>query len=188
MTINKLRIQEHLRQCKRRYYQWRYGLKHVAKTFYPSKGSSISKDFVAGDFSYIGTRCLIYPKVRIGRFTMIANDVMIVGNDHFYKNVDLPIIFSGREKLKETIIGDDVWVGSRSIVMTGVTIGNGAIIAAGSVVTRDVEPYSIVAGVPAKRIKMRFTIDEIERHEEMLKQPLSSFGDISQMLSSGRNK
>lgn len=188
LFINKLSIQEKLRQYKRRYCQWRYGLKHVAKTFYPAKGSSIAKDLTAGDYSYIGTGSKIYPKVKLGRYTMIANDVMIMGSDHYFKDASLPTIFSGREELKETIIGDDVWVGARSIIMTGIKIGNGAIVAAGSVVTKDVEPYSIVAGVPAKKIKMRFTPEEIDIHEAMLKQPLDSFGDIAQLLSSGRNK
>lgn len=151
-------------------------------------GSSISKDLVAGEYSYIGNGSLIYPKVRIGRYTMLANKVMVVGSDHYFRDASLPIIFSGREELKETIIGDDVWVGARSIVRAGVKIGNGAIVAAGSVVTKDVEPYTIVAGVPANKIKMRFTPEEIEVHEAMLRQPLSAFGDISKLLSSGRDK
>lgn len=60
-----------------------------------------------------------------------------------------------------TIIGDDVWIGHGSIIMSGVNIGSGCIIAAGSVVTKDLEPYYIYAGVPAKKIKKRFeTIEE----------------------------
>lgn len=188
MLFNRLYIQEKLRQCKRRYNQWRYGLKNVAMTFYPAKGSCISKDLVAGEYSYIGKNSLIYPKVTIGRYTMLANEVMIMGSDHYYREAALPTIFSGREELKETNIGDDVWIGTRSIVFSGVSIGNGAIVAAGSVVTKDVEPYSVVAGVPAKKIKMRFTPDEIVVHENILKQPVESFGDISQLLSSGRKK
>ena len=61
------------------------------------------------------------------------------------------------------VIGNDVWIGSRSIIMSGVTIGNGAIIAAGSVVTKDVLPFQVVGGCPAKPIKMRFDKDTAEK-------------------------
>jgi len=71
---------------------------------------------------------------------------------------------------KPTIIGEDVWIGAFSIIITGVKLGNGSIIGAGSVVTKDVLPYSIVAGVPAKFIKMRFTESEIEIHKKMLEE------------------
>ena len=69
-----------------------------------------------------------------------------------------------------TYIGDDVWIGYGAIIMSGVKIANGSIIAAGSVVTHDTEPYSIYAGIPAKKIKDRFNdkLDE-ERHINLLK-------------------
>jgi acetyltransferase-like isoleucine patch superfamily enzyme len=63
------------------------------------------------------------------------------------------------------IIEDDVWVGYGAIVLSGVRIGRGAIIAAGSVVTRDVEPYSIVAGNPARSVGSRFNAEEVVSHE-----------------------
>lgn len=65
-------------------------------------------------------------------------------------------------------IGDDVWVGYGAIILSGVTIGKGSIIAAGSVVTKDVEPYAIVAGNPARFIKYRLTETEISKHESLL--------------------
>lgn len=64
-------------------------------------------------------------------------------------------------------IGNDVWIGGRAIISRGVTIGDGAIIASGSIVTKDVEPYSIVGGVPAKVIRYRFTDQQIEKLEEL---------------------
>jgi acetyltransferase-like isoleucine patch superfamily enzyme len=146
----------------------KYSLNYVSKTFYMVGKSYISKDFQAGDYSYIGTNCLIGPKVKIGRFTMLANNVSIVGGDHNYSDPNNPIIFSGRPELKETLIGEDVWIGCYSIIMAGVTIGDGAIIGAGSVVTKNVPSYSIYAGVPAKFIKMRFNKDEIAIHKKML--------------------
>ena len=91
-------------------------------------------------------------------------------------------MFSGRDVLKPTYIGDDVWIGKHSVIMTGVKIGNGAIVAAGSVVTKDVEPYTIVGGVPAKFIKMRFTDEEIKLHEAMLRLPESYFEKFEPLL------
>lgn len=82
------------------------------------------------------------------------------------------MIFAGRDR-KKTIIGDDVWVGAYSIIMAGVTIGDGAIVAAGSVVTKNIEPYTIVGGCPAKLIKMRFNDEKIKIHTEMLKRSVS---------------
>ena len=66
------------------------------------------------------------------------------------------------------IFEDDVWIGANAIILSGVTIGEGAIIGAGSVVTKNVEPYTIFAGNPAKKIKMRFTEDELLNHRQLL--------------------
>jgi len=142
---------------------------NVHKTFYVAKGVSLASDLKAGAFSYIGTNSKIYPKVEIGDYTMIAGDVKVVGGDHTYDTPGLPIIFCDRGIIDKTIIGKDVWIGTNSIVMTGVKIGNGAIIAAGSIVTKDVEAYSIMAGTPAKVIKKRFNLEQIIAHEKMLK-------------------
>ena len=159
MNVNlKKHIRPTYRTLRMFFFRQIYGLKNVHNTFYCVGKSIISKDIVAGCFVFIGPRCEIYPKVRIGDYTLIASDVKIIGGDHKYSIPSLPIVFSGREDLKETIIGKDVWLGTRSIVMTGNTIGDGAIIAAGSVITKDVEPYTIVGGVPAKFIKNRLPL------------------------------
>ena len=100
---------------------------------------------------------------------MLANDVRIMGGDHRYDIPGTPIIYSGRAELKPTTIGRDCWIGAYSIIMCGVNIGDGCIIAAGSVVTKDVEPYSIYGGVPAKKIKDRFNSEkEVAIHKQML--------------------
>ena len=67
------------------------------------------------------------------------------------------------EEYETVTIGHDVWIGTRAIVLDGITVGNGAVIAANSVVTKDVPPYAIVAGVPAKIIKYRFNDDKINK-------------------------
>lgn len=158
-----------LRCLKRRLYIFKYGLKNVDKTFIACANCKISRDFKAGAYSYVGSGSSIYPKVSIGKYTMIANDVHILGGDHRYDEVGTPIIFSGRGKLRETIIGDDVWIGAYSLIMAGVHIGNGAIVAAGSIISKDVAPYTIVGG-HNRLIRMRFSSKEdVDKHEKMLK-------------------
>lgn len=176
------------RRLKWRLIQKHYHLTNVSKRFMVALGSSISRDIEAGSYSFIGPGSLIYPKVHIGNFSMLASNVTIVGGDHNYKNSCLPIVFSGRDKLDHTYIGDDVRIGTHVIIMTGVTIGNGAVVAAGSVVTKDVEPYSIVGGVPAKLIKKRFSEDEIKKHEQMLNMPESYFERFEPLLLKGKKK
>ena len=66
------------------------------------------------------------------------------------------------------VVEDDVWIGAGAIILKGVTVRRGSIVAAGAVVTRDVEPYSIVAGVPAKMVCYRWSIEEIMEHEKTL--------------------
>ena len=111
--------------------------------------------------------------LSIGKFTAIADDVTIFlgGNHHIEWITTYPFgllhqnYFDGEDITNQTetkgnvTIGNDVWIGSHTIIMSGVTIGDGAIIAAYSVVTKDVEPYSIVGGNPAKFIRYRFDED-----------------------------
>ena len=126
---------------------------------------------------YIGKYCTIQVNGRIGRFSMIANNVGIVGRlDHDYRVVGKPIRFTpwigdeaSPEARNSTVdIGEDVWIGYGAILLSGIVIGRGAIVAAGSVVTKDVEPYTIVAGVPAKKMGMRFDEDQVREHEKMI--------------------
>ncbi len=97
------------------------------------------------------------------------------------------------EEVKRTYVGNDVWIGARCTVLDGVNIGDGAIIAAGSVVTKDVEPYSIVGGVPAKLIRKRFSTSSVkyllsekwwEKSPEELKQMVHA-GEFSGIYMGG---
>lgn len=175
-----------LRSIKRKVLIKYYGLKNVHPTFLATFGlSNVSKDVVAGAYSYIGPGCLIYPKVSIGNYTMLANEVYVIGGDHNYRNPEIPAVFNGRDYLKPTVIGSDVWIGCRATIMTGVTIGNGAIVAAGAVVTKDLDPYGIYAGVPAKKIRERYNADEIKMHMQMLEcDPDKIKNDADSLLSS----
>lgn len=105
--------------------------------------------------------------VRIGKYCSIANGVYIMGSgNHNYKGVSTfpftaRILNKGNNKDSygkgPVVIGNDVWVGHNAIILSGVTIGDGAVVAAGGVVVNNVPPYSIVGGVPAKVIKYRFS-------------------------------
>lgn len=146
-----------------------YDLKNVDSTFYLGGKGSISSDLIADKFSYVGKNSVLPPKVKIGKYSMLAPNVSILGGDHIFNNPERPIIFSGRPQMPSTIIGEDVWIGANVCIMAGVKIGNGCIIAAGSILTKDTEPYSIYAGNPAKFLKMRFNEQEISSHKKMLK-------------------
>lgn len=86
---------------------------------------------------------------------MMAPEVYIIDNNHITKDTSKPMCFQGKTENMVTQIGDDCWIGARVMIMPGRTIGGGSIIAAGSILTKDVQPYSIVGGNPAKLIKMR---------------------------------
>lgn len=134
-----------------------------------------------GDNFYIGKYSIIETNCVIGNNVIIANNVGIVGRyDHNYQQIGTSVRLASQIRdgnyswkgLNETVyIGDDVWIGFGSIIMSGVKIANGTIVAAGSVVTHDTEPYCIVAGVPARKIKDRFDSEEDKiKHILVLKQ------------------
>lgn len=167
-----MRIRDWIRFLRRIYWRWRLGLRHVSPTFLAGGYSKISSDLRAGDFSYIGPGCEIGPGVSIDSYSMLGPGVRIIGNDHVFDKVGTPIIFSGRPDFRETHIGKDAWIGAQAIVIAGCTIGDGAIVAAGSVVTRNVPPFTVVGGIPARHIKRRFkNIDDETRHARLLLTP-----------------
>jgi acetyltransferase-like isoleucine patch superfamily enzyme len=151
----------------------RLGLRHVHRTFYACAGSDISSDLVAGPYSFMREGCSIGAGVRLGRYAMVGRGVSIVGGEHVIDRPGVPVVYAGWGPVPVTAIGDDAFVGEGSIVIRGVSIGDGAIIGAGAVVTHDVPPFEVWAGVPARRVGLRF-VDEAQQavHLRMLKGPL----------------
>ncbi len=130
-----------------------------------------------GRFTYGTPQFMLWDlneKITIGSFCSIANDVAIFGGgEHFNNRITtspLRLFFSEDmgawledcTSKGPTTIGNDVWIGYRAIILSGVSIGDGAIIGAGSVVTKDVKPYAIVAGNPARLIRYRFNKSTIK--------------------------
>lgn len=139
-----------------------------------------------GKYTYISAHSSVI-HTSIGNFCSIAAGVAIGGGAHNIDAVSTSPVFSTRKNIfgvnfgnntfdpfKETQIGNDVWIGNRSIILQGITIGDGAVIGAGSVVTKDVEPYSVVAGNPARVLRKRFDKNTIE---ELLKTEWWNFSD-----------
>jgi acetyltransferase-like isoleucine patch superfamily enzyme len=155
-----------------------------------------------GDYSYIsGPRSYIEEAI-VGKYCSIARQVVIGVSDHNMNWVTTsPIVTSieygfvnknvNEPQKPPPIIGNDVWIGMNCIIMRGVTIGDGAILAAGSIVTKNVEPYSVVGGIPAKLIKYRFTKEQISKllqiqwwnwDEQKIKENINCFYDIGKFI------
>jgi acetyltransferase-like isoleucine patch superfamily enzyme len=166
------------------------------------QGVEVCSKVKIGDYSYIIGPNTYIGEAVIGKFCSIARNVIIGPIDHNYNCVSThPFIFSTFYKFIEhdktmpqknaPVIGNDVWIGIRSVILRGITIGHGAVIAAGSVVTHDVDPYSIVAGVPARHIKYRFPkeVRDVllemkwwDWNEERLKEAVPLFYDVQEMI------
>jgi acetyltransferase-like isoleucine patch superfamily enzyme len=117
-------------------------------TMQRSYGIKIGKNFAVNRGTFIDGK----GEVEIGDNVLIGPYVMIASAQHSFDRPDLPIIMQPEKKAKVKI-GNDVWVGTHAIILPGVCIGNRVVIGANSVVTHDVEPYSVVVGTPAKKIK-----------------------------------
>jgi acetyltransferase-like isoleucine patch superfamily enzyme len=127
------------------------------------------KEIAIGNNVGIGPGCYFTCDTIIGNKVLIAACVAFLNSDDHNINITGKTIWdSGRGDKYKIIVEDDVWIGHGAIILSPLRIGHGAIIAAGSVVTKDVPPYAIVGGNPAKLIKWRFTEEEIFLHERIL--------------------
>jgi len=114
------------------------------------------KKIFIGDRSVISYNCSLGGKgvLKIGNDCLIAQNVSIITSNHNFYNRKIPMNQQGHTE-ESVIIEDDVWICANSIILPGVKVGRGAIVAAGSIVTKSVAPFTIVAGNPAKKIKNR---------------------------------
>lgn len=118
---------------------------HMGTRFYNPKNIVIGDDSIIGEGTVLDGRDLL----KIGNHVDIASEVMIYNAEHDVQSDDLGAVFA------PVIIEDYVFIGPRAIILPGVRVGKGAVVGAGAVVTKDVSPFRIVGGVPAKEIKER---------------------------------
>jgi acetyltransferase-like isoleucine patch superfamily enzyme len=109
-------------------------------------------DVIIGDHTRIGLHNTVIGPVSIGSHVNLAQGITITALNHNFENKEQRIDSQG-VSTNPVILGDDIWIGANAVVLPGVSIGNHAVVAAGAVVTKDVPPHSLVAGVPAKIIK-----------------------------------
>lgn len=170
-------------------------------------------------YSYVGYNNY-FINTKIGMFTSIGNNVRVSMGNHLIKNYvsTSPVFYLKSHAFKKDFkvddkynpikfvdsnckyvceIGNDVWIGDNVIILQGVKIGNGACIGAGSVVTKNVEPYSVMAGVPAKLIRYRFEKEQIEKLQLInwtswpigrIKENLSLFDDVNEFIGKNYDK
>lgn len=150
---------------------------NIGRNFHAGRGVFMwaKQHLSIGDNFYIGKYSIIECDAIIGDDVIFANNVSLVGRyDHHYQEIGISVRLSSQIRdenytwkgMGDTIVvGNDVWIGLGTIVLGGVSIGTGSIIAAGSVVTKNVDSYSIYAGNPARKIKNRFdTVAALNQH------------------------
>lgn len=174
---------------------------------------SVIIDSTMGRGSYVGENTVL-KHVRVGRYCSIAGKTQVIYGKHpvdsfvsthpsFFstnkqagftyvtENKYLERNYADKQEKRSVIIGNDVWIGDSAKLMEGVKIGNGAIVAAGSLVTNDVPPYAVVGGVPAKIIKYRFDGNVIKsllesqwwnREEEWIEKHANDFADVQKFV------
>jgi len=126
-------------------------------------------DIELGDRVQFAPGCIIHCDAKIGNHVLFARNVALVGrDDHTFNIVGKSIWDSPRGDSAKIVIGNDVWLGHGAIVLSGVTIGSGSIVAAGAVVVTDVPPCSIVGGNPAKVIRARFDAQMTKEHLKLV--------------------
>lgn len=150
----------------------------LGKRVYLGVNVDVRENVFIDDYSYCSNGCILFGKTQIGKYYSIGYNAQIGPPEHPIDFISTsPKLYRDKlikdlclwpdDDIKEpVVIGNDVWIGSNSVILQGVTVGDGSIIAAGAVVTKNVDSYTIVGGVPAHPIKKRFEDDRIKQLEE----------------------
>ncbi|MBA4695807.1 MAG: CatB-related O-acetyltransferase [Legionella sp.] len=149
--------------------------KHVL--FDPLNSMFRYESMQVGDYVFIGGNAWmsgsLSSPIHIGSYVLFGPSVTLLCGDHDTRQLGIPMYLAEKSPEQASsgkiVIENDVWIGANATILKGVTIGEGAIVAAGSVVTKSVPPYAIVAGVPARIVKQRFTAEVLEQHKALLK-------------------
>ncbi|MCI1245327.1 MAG: acetyltransferase [Bacilli bacterium] len=156
----------------------RHSVGKLGKDVHFSKGFSVAgiKNIELGNHVFIGNNCTMLTtraKICIGDGVMFGPNVAVVTGNHKINVIGKPMYqVSDSEKSsvddEDVVFDGDNWIGANVLILKGVHVGMGSVIAAGAVVTKDVAPYSVVGGIPAHLIKMRFSKEEQIKHEYLL--------------------
>lgn len=176
------RLYEFFRRARSRLLMYLYRPlfgSHGKNFVFDPDGTYSHKTIHVGDDVYLGIRPILVAtraRIQIGSKVMFGPEVTIRGGNHTTEYVgrfmaDIRDDEKRPEDDRGVVVEDDVWVGTRAIILHGVTIGRGAIIAAGAVVAKNVPPYAIAGGLPARVLKFRWDVPTILQHEESLYPP-----------------
>lgn len=128
---------------------------HVGRSVNFQRRTDIGYGLSIGDYSSVGEGSTLGETVTIGKYVMMGPEVLIYTRNHSFDSTSSPMQKQGYQAEKPVVIGNDVWIGARVIILPGVKIGDGVILGAGAVVTKDVPDYAIVGGNPSKILKYR---------------------------------
>ena len=156
-----------------RVYNSKLSSEVVIGSFCSINDSKLSGNVIIEDYTTINGSTLISRRheIRIGKFCSVAPDVYMIDINHDMRRRSTHFMYKHIEGIKwkdeidskgSITIGNDVWIGKGCVILSGVSVGDGAVIAAGSIVTKDIMPYSVVSGIPAQTIKMRFRDEAIQ--------------------------
>lgn len=155
-TASWLPISQRMKFAKRLRCFWaKRILAYCGRNVNIERHALFSPDVSLKDNSGIGIDCELYGPISLGSDVMMGPEVVIYTSGHAHDRIDIPMRLQGASEIKPVSIGNDVWIGRRVMIMPGVTIGNGVIIGAGAVVTKDVPDYAVVGGVPARILRYR---------------------------------
>jgi acetyltransferase-like isoleucine patch superfamily enzyme len=177
MPTNRSRLPHHVERMYRRVRELTAisGQVDYGENLRLGRGAAISSvhGLVIGHSVSVGRRTLIEIDGTIGDYCLMGSNVQIIGRmDHAIDEIGVPMAHAtwigDRERLPadEVEIGRDVWIGAGAIILGGISIGDGSIVAAGAVVTRNIPPFTITGGNPARAIKQRFETD-LERSQHL---------------------
>ena len=145
-----------------RYILGKIVLEKCGKDVIIERGAAFSDKTSIGSHAAIGECALLSGTISLGDYVMMGPHITMYSRNHAHDRLDIPMNEQGFQDDRPIVIGNDVWIGAYAIILPGVHVGNGAIIGAGAVVTKDVPEYAIVGGNPAKVIKYRKQVSQEE--------------------------
>ena len=155
-----------LRQTLLPWLRWRLGAAELGEGFQWGRNLRVGMGSRLGRFAYLGAGFSSHGPVVVGDLAMIAAGCHVVGADHRIDMAGTPTRLGWpHEPRRVTVFGLDAWIGERVTIREGVTIGAGAVVGSAATVVRDVAPYTIVAGTPARVVRDRFTAEEKALHD-----------------------